>query len=229
VCQSSAAEAPSSYDSLTQKLVAASSLPFTVIVLPQVLQNMQNISAGNLGALAAISWVGWTAGLSGNALMSTHLAARGEATAVNVQLIGVMSNLLVLGQLWFAQVMPTAAFAGVLTAAILVSFLSALKSRGKLSQQAWAPFQLMVSAMGVLSVPQVLWCAFSPASPTPVPSLLAAAAVALWLRSKAAKSSTDLQKAVAQLPGWCATAMFTLSPIPQLAPFPPPPAAYVGA
>jgi hypothetical protein len=69
-----------------------------------------------------------------------------------------MSNILVLGQLWFAQVMPTAAFAGVLTAAILVSCLSALKSRGKLSQQAWAPFQLMVSAMGVLSVPQVSSC-----------------------------------------------------------------------
>jgi hypothetical protein len=255
----------SAYDDLTKKLVAASSIPFTIIVLPQVLQNAQNLQAGNLAALGSISWVGWTAGLSGNALMSTHLAARGEATAVNVQLIGVVSNLMVLAQLWMAGVMPTAAFSGVLTAALLISVLGALRSRGKLSQQAWLPLQVLVSAAAVLAVPQVggppshslaptdvpithmlsapaaihtrlhaaaadadagcdgvvfpvqvLWSSFAPATASPWPSLVAAAGVLGWLRRVGAQSDTALAKVVAALPGWCATAMFTLSPVPQL-------------
>lgn len=40
----------------------------------------------------------------------------------------------------------------------------------------------------------------------------------LWLQQQQqGGGSAGLQKAIAQLPGWCATAMFTLSPLPQLA------------
>jgi hypothetical protein len=138
-----------------ERLVAASSLPFTFLVLPQVLQNAANLAAGAPGALAAISWVGYAAGLGGNALMCTHLASRGEATAVNVQLIGLASNLLILGQLWWAGVAPAAAFAGALAAAVTVGAAGAARARGALGDRAWLPFEAMVALAGVVAVPQV--------------------------------------------------------------------------
>lgn len=147
--------AATGYDAITEKLVGFSSVPFTVVVLPQVLQNYQNIVSGDLAAVAGISWLGYCAGLSGNALMCTHLATRKEQTAVAVQLIGIASSILVLSQLWWAGVMPTAAFAPVLVAALVSSVMGVLQAQGKVSPRVWGPFQLMISAIGVISVPQV--------------------------------------------------------------------------
>ncbi|KAF8069413.1 SKI3 [Scenedesmus sp. PABB004] len=208
--------APSSYGELTQRLVGLSSLPFTFIVVPQVLQNLANIQAGQLAALAAISWVGWCAGLAGNGLMAVYLAARGERTAVNVQLIGIASNLAVLAQLWHAQVMPTQAFAAVLVAAGAVAAASAARAAGRLGDAQWLPFEALAGAVGVGAAPQVLWSAFVPGPASPAPSLVAAAAAALWLKQRQLGSQQALRKAISQLPGLCATAMFALSPIPQL-------------
>lgn len=139
----------------TEKLVAASSLPFTVLVLPQVFQNHTNMMAGQSAALAAISWVAYSAGLAGNCLMCTHLAAAGERTAVNVQLIGISSNLLILSQLWWAGVMPLAAYVAVATAAAAVSVMALLRARGAVTDGAWQPFAWLVAAAGTLAVPQV--------------------------------------------------------------------------
>jgi hypothetical protein len=61
---------------------------------------------------------------------------------------------------------------------------------------------------------QVLWSAVAPGSASLAPSLVGCAAAALWLRQQG--SPEKLRAAVAQLPGLCATAMFTLSPLPQL-------------
>lgn len=158
ICCGAAAQAgqPSnSYSGLTEKLVGFSSLPFTFIVVPQVLQNYSSIQAGQLSALAAISWIGWVAGLAGNSMMCTYLAAKREATAVNVQLIGIVSNLVVLSQLWYAHVMPTNAFAGVLAASLAVSVAGTLQSRGKLTDRQWMPFEALVGSAGVAAAPQV--------------------------------------------------------------------------
>ncbi len=87
--------------------------------------------------------------------MCTHLAAKGEAAAVNVQLIGIASNLLVLSQLMIAQVMPVPAFAFMVVIAVLCSVMGALKSRGMISDKAWLPMELLISIIGMLSVPQV--------------------------------------------------------------------------
>jgi len=48
------------------------------------------------------------------------------------------------------------------------------------------------------------------------PSLAALAAASLWLSGPAKQSVEAFQKAVALLPGWCATCMFALMPLPQL-------------
>lgn len=124
-------------------------------VIPQVLQNHAFIQAGQLSALAAISWVGWCAGLAGNALMCTYLASKKEAAAVRVQLIGIASNLVVLGQLWWAHVMPTNAFAGALCASLAIAVGGVLRSTGRMSERQWLPFEALVGAAGVAAAPQV--------------------------------------------------------------------------
>jgi hypothetical protein len=130
-------------------------------VIPQVLQNHAYIQAGQFSALAAISWVGWCAGLAGNALMCTYLASKQESAAVRVQLIGIASNIVVLGQLWYAKVMPVNAFAGALCASIAIAVGGVLRSTGKMSERQWLPFEALVGAAGVAAAPQVrpFWCA----------------------------------------------------------------------
>lgn len=87
--------------------------------------------------------------------MCTHLASRGEATAVNVQLIGMLTNLLILGQLWYAQVMPMQAFAGTVVVTAVVGAVGAMRARGKVGHREWLAFEALVSLAGVLAVPQV--------------------------------------------------------------------------
>ncbi len=41
---------------------------------------------------------GYLSGLLGNALMCTHFAGRGERSAVTVQIIGIINNMMVLLQ-----------------------------------------------------------------------------------------------------------------------------------
>lgn len=120
-----------------------------------MLQNHAFIQAGQLSALAAISWVGWCAGLAGNALMCTYLASKQEAAAVRVQLIGIASNLVVLGQLWWAHVMPTNAFAGALAASIAIAVGGVLRSTARVNERQWLPFEALVGAAGVAAAPQV--------------------------------------------------------------------------
>eukprot|EP00882_Tetradesmus_deserticola_P020767 GHRQ01022440.1.p5 GENE.GHRQ01022440.1~~GHRQ01022440.1.p5 ORF type:complete len:123 (-),score=30.80 GHRQ01022440.1:1082-1450(-) len=63
---------------------------------------------------------------------------------------------------------------------------------------------------------QVLAASFVSGPASLTPSLVAAAAAALWLKQKQVQSVQELRKGIAQLPGLCATAMFALAPIPQL-------------
>ncbi|GBF93458.1 hypothetical protein Rsub_06591 [Raphidocelis subcapitata] len=204
------------WPALTERLLAASSLPFTFLALPQIIQNHANIAAGAFGALEAISWVGYTAALFGNALMCVHFAARAELTAVNVQLIGMASNLAVLGQLWWAKVMPTRVYAGALAVSVAIAAVGALRARGRLDARQWLPFEALAALFGVVAVPQIVAGTLSTSAPNLAPSLAAVAAAALWLRGPAARSVADLQAAVKTVPGWCATAMFALMPLPQL-------------
>ncbi|WIA10336.1 hypothetical protein OEZ85_010528 [Tetradesmus obliquus] len=148
--------------------------------------------------------------------MCTYLASKKEATAVNVQLIGIVSNVVVLSQLWYAQVMPLQAFAGVLAASVAISVAGLLYSRGKMTDRSWLPFEALVGAVGVGAAPQVLWASFVSGHASLAPSLVAAAAAALWLKQKQLQSVQELRRGISQLPGLCATAMFALAPIPQL-------------
>jgi hypothetical protein len=86
------------WDRLTNTLTALSSVPFSILVLPQVLQNALAMAAGHAGALSVISWEGYLSSLMGNTLMCSHFANSGELNAVVVQLIGIANNMAILVQ-----------------------------------------------------------------------------------------------------------------------------------
>ncbi len=48
---------PHDWEHLTQRLVALSTVPFLLLMMPQVIKNASNFMAGNARALAALSWV----------------------------------------------------------------------------------------------------------------------------------------------------------------------------
>ncbi|MFM2010521.1 MAG: hypothetical protein RLZZ479_912, partial [Bacteroidota bacterium] len=76
--------------------------------------------------------------------------------AVKVQLLGIASSILVLAQLWWAQVMPTKAFAGALAASAAVAIASLLQAQGKMSNRSWMTFEALVSAVGVAAVSETV-------------------------------------------------------------------------
>lgn len=45
-----------SWNKVTDGLVSGANIPFSILVLPQVIQNFKNMSSGNLQALSIISW-----------------------------------------------------------------------------------------------------------------------------------------------------------------------------
>lgn len=115
------------WNKVTERLVGYSAIPFSILVLPQVIQNASNMSSGNVAALSIISWEvrkrssdasrsvmfliknpnwksqGYLSALMGNTLMCSHFANRGERSAVNVQLVGILNNMLVLLQARWLQ------------------------------------------------------------------------------------------------------------------------------
>ena len=92
------AAAAQRWDTLTQQLVALSTLPFIFLFLPQLLKNHANLTAGNAEALAVLSWMGFLTGLGGNSLLLSYFAAKREMNAVVVQATGIASSFAVLTQ-----------------------------------------------------------------------------------------------------------------------------------
>ena len=147
--QSSSSDPAQNWDRLTDRLVSFSAIPFSVLVLPQVIQNTISMCSGQSASLSIISWEvrspcssflyryanrrtrggrerilqaslegkkamhapgnahcltaafllqGYLSGLLGNTLMCTHFAGRGQRSAVQVELIGIVNNMMVLLQ-----------------------------------------------------------------------------------------------------------------------------------
>jgi hypothetical protein len=218
-------------------MVALSSIPFTVLSLPQAIQNFQNIANGNEASLQAVSWLAYATALLGNTLMCGHFTSRGESSAVGVQVIGIANNLLILAQLAFVGAMPAAAFAGIVFVVVLsllvmkihAAKVAASHSSNNGSQAAaktpyklppWSIFQtwqLAAGCLGLAAVPQTLWSTFFPQQATVLPGAVAlAAAYTFFSRKLQSKPPSEAAIEVATLPGWGATLMFALSPLPQL-------------
>ncbi|GAX80159.1 hypothetical protein CEUSTIGMA_g7597.t1 [Chlamydomonas eustigma] len=229
------------WDRITDRLVVGSAIPFSVLVLPQVLQNAVNMFSGQACALSIISWEGYLSGLLGNTLMCTHFAGRTERSAVNVQIIGIVNNMLVLFQVALASFMPAPVFlatAGLTALAVAIS-LNRLKgglgqdpnSSKEVSQPQradhykggkmpfWSLWELIVGSAGLVAFVQVmssvLQVGYDKGLFAGITIVLALSAfVRVQMRnSEGRKMVSDIAH---NLPGWAATLLFALSPLPQL-------------
>lgn len=215
----------SSWNTVTDRLVAASSIPFSILVLPQVVQNAINMAAGHSNALSIISWEGYLSAMFGNTLMCSHFAASGERSAVNVQLIGILNNFLILTQVALAGVMPLAVFlaAAAFTAVATGINLARVQKLSGASTHAdddkfglWQKWQLGAGLIGLSVVPQVLYNTVAPTAQTLLPFAITLLALGVIFGGKLASKKGDAAMLVRQLPGWGATLLFALSPLPQL-------------
>lgn len=206
--------------------MAASSIPFSILVLPQVVQNAVNMAAGHSSAMSIISWEGYLSAMFGNTLMCSHFAASGERSAVNVQLVGILNNFLILTQVALAGVMPLAVFvaAAVFTAIATGINLARVQKLSGASTHAdddkfgiWQKWQLGAGLIGLSVVPQVLYnTATGPAAQTLLPFGATLLLLSILIGSRLASKKGDAATLVRSLPGWGATLLFALSPLPQL-------------
>lgn len=99
----------------------------------------------------------------GNMLMCTHFSGRGERSAVNVQLMGILNNVLVLSLVALAGFMPAPVFAITLGLVMLTVGMCVGRLSGRFVAHtvpggglpAWAVWQLLVGLLGVSMMPQV--------------------------------------------------------------------------
>ncbi|MEW5298644.1 MAG: hypothetical protein WDW36_001739 [Sanguina aurantia] len=203
------------------------------------------MAAGNGAALSILSWEGWCSSLLGNLLMSCHFATRGERSAVMVQLLGVANNLIVLTQIALAQLMPHSVYAASVALSVVALFASlhrlskpvqsstssgtsssggggsssSSSSPTSLADTMWRCWQLGTGLLGFAVLPQVLYNTINPASTSLVPGLTAfiMAAVIVYSKVGPSQSRQTADETTDQIPGWSATLLFALSPLPQLA------------
>lgn len=211
------------HDTWAQTLVAASMMPFLVLLLPQILKNAVALRSGQASALGALSYWSFMSGMTGNSLLLSYFTASGEHSAVLIQALGVASSLVVLTQLLLAGVMPRALYAGVALATGLQAIMVGLKLSGALDASkagaaAWRAWQATASLAGLILVPQALWAALAPGGASAAPAvaaLVAAAAVGLVARLGLLPAGA-LDSLWSKLSGWAATLLFMLQPVAQL-------------
>lgn len=217
--------AKDNWSQLTDRLVASSTIPFSILAIPQIIRNFANISSGHAAWLSILSWEGYVSGLLGNTLMCCHFASRGESTAVAVQLIGILSNLTVLCQVAYANAMPLSVFWTIMAWTILSCSVNTVRALRPASPSktvrgdGWTIWQLISGLIGFTLLPQVLWSTLVPGNFTWLPSLLGALCYAAWLGFQLKVNGGQVSKlssTASQLPGGSATLMFALSPLPQL-------------
>eukprot|EP00850_Spirogloea_muscicola_P022516 SM000299S10840 [mRNA] locus=s299:61169:63548:+ [translate_table: standard] len=183
----------SSWDDLTQKMVASSTFGFLLMLLPQIVKNAQSLMASTPEALAILPWVGYSTGLGGNLLLLSYFLTKGELSATTVQGIGALSTYVLVAQIFLAGYMPPLAFTGgiagltilpqvvwstissyptplpaVIAGSVGLSFV-VLRRGGKLSQQLlaiWDGTSAWVATLlfMFMPIPQLISCFTSPAN-----------------------------------------------------------------
>ncbi|TXG48782.1 hypothetical protein EZV62_024657 [Acer yangbiense] len=122
------------WNSLTAKFSGASSIPFTLLQLPQIILNAQNLLAGNKTALLAVPWLGMFTGLLGNLSLLSYFAKKKEKEATVVQTLGVVS---IYAVMWstFVPYIPNSILPGTIAcvvgvAAVVMARIGRLPEKG---------------------------------------------------------------------------------------------------
>lgn len=95
------------WNRVTERLTDCSTFVFVLLLMPQIIKNTRNLLNDNASALSIIPWMGYTCSLIGNMLLLSYFASKKERAASTVQAIGVLSNLVMLFQVYLAGLYPS--------------------------------------------------------------------------------------------------------------------------
>eukprot|EP01025_Chloroclados_australasicus_P020381 TRINITY_DN21496_c0_g1_i2.p1 TRINITY_DN21496_c0_g1~~TRINITY_DN21496_c0_g1_i2.p1 ORF type:complete len:380 (+),score=13.53 TRINITY_DN21496_c0_g1_i2:599-1738(+) len=203
-------------------LVRFSTVPFLALLLPQITKNFRNILADQPQELMVLSWMGYLTALLGNTLMLSYFVAKQESGAATVQTIGALSNLVVLAQLYYVEVMPAEVFWLVMVLQSFMVVISVVRATGKIQDpqkllaKVYFWWQAALGMLGLVVVPQVLISTLFQTSSV-VPMIISSAAiVCLIIMDQLKQLPARLQLAWESISAWTATILFCCTPIVQL-------------
>jgi len=200
------------WDRATSRVTGLSTVPFTVLFLPQIFKNIECLAAGNPGALAILPWVGYTTGLLGNLSLLAYFSRKHEGEAVLVQVIGIINTGVLLAQLWISGNMPSPAFFCALGMVCTSAVVNGAYLRGKLADRSFDHFVTFLAIAGLLVVPQAVWMAFFPRIETVLPAAVAAT-VGVGLMAARDRVGTELWSNISS---WSAILLFASMAVSQL-------------
>ena len=200
------------WDRMTSRVTGLSTLPFTVLFLPQIFKNVECLAAGNPGALAILPWVGYTTGLLGNLSLLAYFSRKHEGEAVLVQIIGIINTGVLLAQLWISGNMPSPAFLCALGMVCTSAGVNGSFLLGRIADRTFDHFVTFLGIAGLIVVPQAVWLAFFPGSETKVPAAVAAL-VGAGLIAARDRVGTKLW---AKISSWSAILLFASMAVSQL-------------
>eukprot|EP00803_Ostreobium_quekettii_P003646 evm.model.scf_1754.1 EVM.evm.TU.scf_1754.1 scf_1754:22951-27089(-) len=211
------------WDVMTQELVQLSTVPFVVLLLPQVIRNAVNMASGNLGALSILSWMGFMTALLGNTILLSYFVSKGERGAALVQAIGMGSNFVMLVQIFLAGFLPSPTFWSLAGFTAVSCFVNAAYVKGALHVEAWhcGPWvwqcwQTLLGILGLGVFVQVIYSTFAKAHtlvPGATVGLLGLLVILLELCGQLPESVKDIWGG---LSAWTATLLFAFQPVGQL-------------
>eukprot|EP00899_Mesostigma_viride_P000021 jgi/Mesvir1/10019/Mv03642-RA.1 len=205
-----------SWDKITSNMAQMATLPFLLLLMPQILKNAQNLIAGKLEAVSILPWMAYFTGLLGNMLLLTYFAEKHEKSAVVVQSMGVITTAVLLSQIFLGGFMPFPAFAlmSAVTAAGLV--LNYLDFAGMVPPLLWAIWKGFIGVTGLAVLPQVIWATFT-ATTTIIPAVVTGLAGAVfYIQDKRGALPQKLRGVWSSMSAWTATLLFMFMPIAQL-------------
>ncbi|KAI4295238.1 hypothetical protein L6164_035305 [Bauhinia variegata] len=206
------------WDSVTAKFAGASSIPFLLLQMPQIMLNAQNLLAGNKTALLAVPWLSMLTCLLGNLSLLSYFAKKRENEAIVVQTLGVVSTYVVIAQLTLAEALPLPYFlviSIVVASGLVLNFTNYF---GLLNAGIWHFWEDFIFVGGLSALPQIMWSTFVPYIPaTILPGATAfAIAVMAVIMTRSGKLSERSVKIVRGVSGWTATLLFMWMPVSQM-------------
>ncbi|GMH39481.1 hypothetical protein BSKO_07379 [Bryopsis sp. KO-2023] len=204
------------WEQVTQDLVQISTVPFVVLLMPQVVRNAINMASGNLTALSILSWMGFVTSLLGNTLLLSYFVSKGERGAALIQAIGVASNIVMLAQICLAGYLQASVFWTTATFTAVSCFFNSAYVMGALNAMAWGLWENFLGIIGLGVLVQVLWSTFGPVQSI-LPGVGAgSSALVLSILDRRGYLSSDLKDIWGGLSAWTATLLFGFQPVGQL-------------
>jgi hypothetical protein len=214
----------------TNHMVAIAGGIFSVAQFPQIFKNFGNLSAGRPKELQGLPPAGYSSGTLANMTLLGYFRSMGEIWTAISQAMSVLSNAIVITQIFMAGFMPPVAYALVMAgvaAGALINWFDhkgglpkSLFKGGQLPKKVFDVWSKMLGILAMTVLPWVLWTTFAPyfVAAAKAASLLPLAvagpvALAMFFLNEFDKLPKRM-KAVWNVAGaWSATILFGYGPV----------------